>query len=45
MRDGQASVQRTIYLLDMAYPDVSRMAFPHIEQRPFLYAQPEQHGR
>lgn len=24
------------YLLDMTYPVVSRMALPHIEQRPFL---------
>lgn len=28
------------YLLDMTYPVVSSICFPHIEQRPFLKAQP-----
>lgn len=26
----------SLYLLDMTYPVVSRIALPHIEQRPFL---------
>jgi hypothetical protein len=29
------------YLLDIVYPVVSNICLPHIEQSPFLYAQPD----
>ena len=32
------------YLLDITYPVVSRICFPHIAHKPFLYAQPVRKG-